>query len=100
MPESVRARFLSSSKRKMRSSRQKRYTGDEPHIATKDKNIIRCPNCHSRMEFWKEDWIGDLIYTCTNPYCYKSKDWSGSLTVELKKLTKQMQMNSRKFYRK
>ncbi|NHJ40133.1 MAG: hypothetical protein FK731_08885 [Asgard group archaeon] len=95
---SVRANFLSSMKRK--SGRQIRYTGDEPHIATQDK-VIRCPvpGCGHTMEFWKEDRMGDLIYTCTNPYCYKSKDWSGSLTVELKKLTKQLQMNSRKFYR-
>lgn len=94
----VKARFLDSYKR--RKGRQTRYEGGDPFIATKDK-VIRCPRfgCNHLMEFWYEDRMGDLIYSCTNPLCYKSKDWCGSPTIELKKLTKEMQMNSRKFYR-
>lgn len=95
---SVRANWLYSMKRKTGANR--RYSGDdEGQILTKDK-VFRCPNCGSVMEYWKEDHMGDIIMSCTNHFCYKSKDFAGSLTVELKKLTKQLQQNSRKFYRK
>lgn len=96
----LRARFLDSYKR--RKGRRVRHTGDEPYIKTKDKNVIMCnvPGCFHPMEFWKEDWMGDLIYTCTNPYCFKNKDYTHSVTTKLKKLTKELHQHSRRMYRK
>lgn len=93
----IKARFLYSMKRK--KGRNIRHTGDEPWIASKDKVLFRCKVCGWPMEYWKEDYMGDLIFTCTNPYCYKNKDYAGSLTVKLKKLLKEQQMNSRLYYR-
>ena len=85
--------------KKRRMSANNRKTGDDSFLLTKDPNIIECPSCGCRMEFWKEDSYGDLIYSCTNQYCWKSKDWAGSITTELKKLAKWQQTYSDKYYR-
>ena len=85
--------------RRRRLSANNRKTGDDSFLSTKDKVIVDCPACGSPMEFWYEDYMGDLIYSCTNWNCWKNKDWTGSLTIELKKLIKWQQTYSHRYYR-
>jgi hypothetical protein len=58
-----------------------------------------CRKCGSPMEPWYEDEFGDLVVSCTNPNCICSKDFGGSINVELSKLVKKLNNNSNLYYR-
>lgn len=58
-----------------------------------------CKKCGSKLEPYKEDEYGDIIMSCTNPHCIMNKAFEGSMTIQLKKLFKQQQMNSQLYYR-
>lgn len=92
----IRNQVLSSLRRKKTANERKIDIEDEYHV--KQDGTWQCKNCGADMVPYKQDEYGDIVMSCTNEYCYKSKDWSGSLTVKMKKLTKEMQMNSRLFY--
>jgi len=54
-----------------------------------------CLKCGSTMEPYKQDEYGDIIMSCKNGMCVNSKDWCGSISVELAKLCKEQQLHSR-----
>jgi len=95
----VRNRHIYSNKRKRTA--HLRRDGDPDTVMRGDwkKKTFTCKSCGTDMEYWKEDKWGDWIYSCKNHFCYKSKDFAGSMTIKLKKLAKQQQMNSRLYYR-
>lgn len=89
----IRNQLINSLRRKKTANDRKIDIEDEYHV--KQDNTWRCMNCGSEMVPYRQDEYGDIVMSCTNQYCYKSKDWDGTLTTRLKKLTKQMQMNSK-----
>lgn len=87
-----------------RRKKNKRNKGDD----IEDRYIIGnrkegwpwwCRKCGGKLEPYKEDEFGDIIMSCTNPHCIMNKAFEGSLTIQLKKLFKQQQMNSHLYYR-
>lgn len=96
---SIRAKYVNCLRRKRAGN--KRQDGGPEYGMLGNPNLkkFRCLNCGCDMEFWYEDRYGDYVYSCTNPCCFKSKDFAGSITVELKKLAKQQQMTSHLNYR-
>ena len=55
------------------------------------------PTCGAPMYPYKQNEYGHIVMACSNPNCIQSGNFP--LDVEQRKLMKQMQMNSRKFYR-
>ena len=95
----IKANFLYSQKRKLGAGRRKTGPPEgQLHGEFKHKRI-NCRKCGTDMEFYKEDSQGDWIYSCKNNFCICSKDYDGGVTTKLKKLVKQMNMNSRLYYR-
>jgi hypothetical protein len=95
----IRASFVNSLRRKRTGDARRDGGPDFGMAGDWKKKHFTCMNCGSEMEFWYEDRLGDYIYSCKNHYCFKSKDWAGSLTVELRKLAKIQQDNSHLAYR-
>lgn len=91
-----KAKGIYSKKRKLTANNRK--SGDDGIMISKTKNWF-CPACGTIMEFWKEDAYGDLIYSCTNQYCWKSKDWAGTFDIKMAKLIKQHQTYGDRYYR-
>ena len=95
----VKAYFLYKQKRK--ASAHLRQDGDPDTVMLGDwkKKTFPCRKCGSWMEYWREDKMGDWIYSCTNEECVKSKDYGKKITIEMKKQIKMEQMNNRLYYR-
>ena len=96
---SVRANFLKTQRRKRTGNARRDGGPDFGMLGDWKKKGFTCINCGAKMEYWKEDHLGDYIYSCTNQFCFKSKDFAGSITVEIAKLAKHQQMTSHLNYR-
>jgi len=96
MGTKFKAHGLYTKRRKLSANR--RRSGDDGIMISKTKNW-HCPECGTIMEFWKEDSYGDLIYSCTNINCFKSKDWGGTFDTEMARLVKQQQTLGSRYYR-
>jgi len=96
---SVRANFLNSLKRKRTGNARRDGGPDFGMFGDPNLKTFTCMNCGSKMEFWKEDHLGDWIYSCKNQFCFKSKDFGGTITVEIARLAKHQQMTSHLNYR-
>lgn len=95
----VRNKFINTHKRHKTAHLRGDGDPDSVMLGNHKLKTFTCLNCGEKMEFWKEDHLGDWIYSCTNNFCFKSKDFAGSMTIKLKKLAKQQQMYSRLNYR-
>jgi len=74
---------------------------EDPYIIGKKKFWTwTCKKCGNPMEPYREDEYGDIIMSCTNMGCILNKIHEHSLGVQMAKLLKQQQMNSRLYYRR
>jgi len=74
---------------------------EDPYIIGKKKFWPwECKKCGCRAEPYKEDVYGDIIVSCSNPGCIMNKLHENSVNVQVAKLLKQQQMNSRLYYRR
>ena len=94
-------RYLSSTKNQSKAIHniRRKKTGhtrmddiDDPYLRL---HHFKCLRCGDDMEPYKQDEYGDKIMSCKNRFCANSKDFGGKLTINLAKLTKEMQLHSR-----
>ena len=94
-------RFKNKSKavnnaRRRRTGHTRKCDIEDPyHIGHKDN--FPCRNCGSPTKPYKQDAMGDIIVSCTNPHCILNIDVFGSnnMNVKLSKLLKEQMLHSR-----
>jgi hypothetical protein len=74
---------------------ENRKTDIEDKYEVGPKKHWNCLKCGSPMEPYKQDEYGDIVMSCINNFCVNSKDWGGTLSIEMAKLTKEQQLHSR-----
>ena len=86
--------------RRRRTAGNRKIDYEDPYWGVKKPGIWTCKICGGDMIPWKQSRLGDIIVTCQNSFCVKSKDFAGSINVELSKLLREQQNNSSLYYRK
>jgi len=74
---------------------------EDPYFLGKKKYWSwTCKKCGEKMEPYKEDEYGDIVLSCSNPGCILNKMFANSASVQIAKLLKQQQQNSRLYYKR
>lgn len=101
MGDVIRLRNKSVSSWKRRKNRLNKGDDiEDPYFLGKKKFWSwTCKKCGEKMEPYKEDEYGDIVLSCTNPGCILNKIFANGPGVQMAKLLKQQQQNSRLYYR-